>query len=140
MFTGSWADKEYQLDKGWRFAYDRGSHEKSSEIHAASCADGREVVLTGESAGRQIWWFDATAAGANEEGCCFNASKNPNSSDQLLRKIMISSHQAEPTIPIAEVEGVASKAAFRALAFYAQLQCDDGHWAGDYGAVDLCIR
>ena len=139
-FTGSWADKEYHLGKGWRFAYDKGSHEKSAEIHAS--ADGTQAMLTGESAGRQIWWFDPAAAaegehgegeGEGEEGCSFNASRNPNSSDQLLRKILTAAHQTEPTVSIDEVDGVAGKAAFRALAFYAQLQCDDGHWAGDYG-------
>ena len=131
---GAWADKEYRIERGWKFSSDMESHEISCRIHASSYGD--KIVLTGESAGRQIWWFDASVNDKSaEENFSFNPSKNPNSSDQLLRKILKDSHKVEPTTLNQDVHGVAGLAAHKALSFYATLQCDDGHWAGDYGGL-----
>jgi len=72
-----WTDKEYHQGKEWYFAYDKGSHEKSAEIHG-------QAVFTGESVGRQILRRRQRRRDSRERGYSFIVSKNPNSSDQMM--------------------------------------------------------
>lgn len=93
--------------------------------------------LTGESAGRQIWWYDEECKNTTrtEDGCSFNANINPNSSDQLLRRILKENNKAQT---VSDIDGgPAKKAAHKAMSFYETLQCSDGHWAGDYGKTEM---
>lgn len=62
----------------------------------------------------------------------FNAAKNCNSSDQLLRDFMIGRWDGPRPDPDAR-PATAKEAAHKGMAFFQMLQCDDGHWAGDYG-------
>lgn len=118
------------LPVGWRFACDSESHDISIRTHSTAHFPAK---LSGESAGRQIWWYDEKHVNNNrtEEGCSFNANKNPNSSDQLLRRLMKESNKTQMSSSIDG--GPVKKAAHKAMAFYETLQCSDGHWAGDYG-------
>lgn len=131
---GDWprGRKQFPLSsKGeWIFACDGASHEISQKF-------APKFQMTGESAGRQIWTFDE---GSNEspskdhstgEILSFDPSINPNSADKLFRKIMIEKWQGPK--PSKAVPKTAKDAAKKALAFYQMLQCEDGHWAGDYG-------
>eukprot|EP00597_Dinobryon_sp_UTEXLB2267_P004200 CAMPEP_0170065056 /NCGR_PEP_ID=MMETSP0019_2-20121128/5292_1 /TAXON_ID=98059 /ORGANISM="Dinobryon sp., Strain UTEXLB2267" /LENGTH=828 /DNA_ID=CAMNT_0010271841 /DNA_START=1237 /DNA_END=3723 /DNA_ORIENTATION=- len=127
---GKWEDKEYKLPVGWKFACDSESQDVSIKIHSTSSSS---AILTGESAGRQIWWYDEKSVNgkSTEDGCSFNANRNPNSSDQLLRRLLKESNKAQSVSAIDG--GPAKKAAHKAMSFYETLQCSDGHWAGDYG-------
>ena len=105
----------------WAFASD-------TESHAISNKEYPDTELTGSSAGRQIWYkksgSDATPS--------FSADKNPNSADLLLRNQMRGKWAG--AIPNDKsVPSSAREASIKALSFYQMLQCEDGHWAGDYG-------
>ena len=124
---GDWdLDKErVSIGNGWKFACDDESHQVSQK-----CAPQYE--MSGESAGRQIWYYEEGTAGPVEEEESFCAAINPNSGDNLFRNIMINKWQGERpdewTRPV-----TARDASRKALAFYQMIQCEDGHWAGDYG-------
>jgi hypothetical protein len=94
---------------------------------------GTDLKLTGEAAGRQMWF----SRGANyfpPEIYEFNPSKNPNASDLIFRRQRVRSWiESGKDVP-SEAKATTSKEAVRkAVAFYQQIQADDGHWAGDYG-------
>lgn len=101
-------------------------------------ADSR-YQLTGEAAGRQIWHQEAPGvhehAHAHDKTFCFNASENPNSSDQLFRDQMLQKWaRTGKEVPDCDsIPSSARDAAVKGLQFYQMIQCDDGHWAGDYG-------
>ena len=129
---GLWNNKVTRLITGWVFSSDAESHTISEK--------GWKVKqkMTGESAGRQIWYrkegleeFSEGRASAIDDDLTFNASVNPNSSDKVFRNIMLS--QWKGPLPSNETPRTAKEAARKALAFYQMLQCEDGHWAGDYG-------
>ena len=119
--------------------------------------------LTGEPAGRQIWnTSTATKEGENIVQCLwkhvsggneredqiqamaqggrsysgFNPSKNPNSCDMIFRAQMIRNYldrEGTELPSTKERPKTVQEAARKAAHFYSMLQCDDGHWAGDYG-------
>ncbi|KAH8056695.1 oxidosqualene cyclase [Aureococcus anophagefferens] len=81
----------------------------------------------GAAAARVIWRSSArrtTAPGAEP----FDPAANPNASDQLYRRERLRAWRASHPREALTAEPLA-----KALAFYQQLQCDDGHWGGDYG-------
>ena len=65
----------------------------------------------------------------------FNPSKNPNSCDILFRAQQIRKYLSkEGNQPPSTTEAKSVKETLRkAVHFYSMLQCDDGHWAADYG-------
>ena len=87
---GAWRNQTTQLSRKWKFAEDAESY-AISETRS-------DHKLTGESAGRQIWYSDEQEEGedAYENGFDFNASINPNSSDQIFRDIMLSKWYSPP--------------------------------------------
>jgi lanosterol synthase len=136
---GSWPDKVSSLEKGWKFACDDESHKISNKV-------APEHKMTGESAGRQIWYFDKKAAdGGVAEGFggdrTFNPAENPNSSDKPFRTIQLQKwREAGGECPEEDAQpSDAYSAAVKGLQFYQQLQCDDGHWAGDYGGPNFLM-
>ena len=126
---GKWKSKSKpnRFGKGWRFACDKESHKISQKI-------APNYPMTGETAGRQIW-YNSTAENDDKRSGSdhpFDASDNPNSCDQVFRNIMLEKWQgARPDESSAPQ--TAYEAATKGMAFYQMLQCDDGHWAGDYG-------
>lgn len=105
----------------WTFASDTESHEISNEEYP-------DTELSGPSTGRQIWH----QKGGSLVNSSFSADTNPNSGDILLRTQMIAKWDGQ--IPDEKVStSSAREASVKALSFYQMLQCDDGHWAGDYG-------
>ena len=123
---GQWGPKSKKIISGWQFSCDR----ESVQFTEASS----NFALTGESVGRQIWHQDEESRRlpASSTDCDFSAMENPNSSDKLFRAQMIrrwrGSFPDETTRP-----STAREAARKGLQFYQMLQCEDGHWAGDYG-------
>jgi len=131
---GKWPKRSLRLDSGWRFASDAESHDVSQRASS-------RYSMTGESAGRQIWYFEAAKKNSKasakkdneeEEDISFDPSQNSNSGDKVLRNIMLrnwkgprTDEQKRPKTPI--------EAATKGLAYYQMIQCEDGHWAGDYG-------
>jgi len=93
--------------------------------------------MTGPSAGRQIWYKDERSSSSSSSSSgnkkeTFSATQNPNSADKLLRNVMITNWKGP--VPDNKTKPTnAREAATKALSFYQMLQCDDGHWAGDYG-------
>jgi squalene/oxidosqualene cyclase-like protein len=68
----------------------------------------------------------------NNEEVVFNAEKNPNSSDLLLRNYLLSIWNG-PRPDVKSKPKTAKQAAHKAMSFYQMIQTSDGHWAGDYG-------
>jgi len=134
---GKWSDGGWQvfIGAGWRFAGDEESHTISQKA-------APKYKMTGETAGRQIWYKSDDAAagerGTGVEAHAFDASKNPNSGDKLFREQMISRWDGDVPDVYSSPES-AGEAAHKALSFYQMLQCDDGHWAGDYGGPNFLL-
>jgi Squalene-hopene cyclase N-terminal domain len=116
-----WKKRSSSLTSMWTFASDSESHEISNKEYP-------DTELSGPSAGRQIWYHKD----GSQVTPSFSADTNPNSSDILLRAQMIAKWNGK--IPDEKVStSSAREASIKALSFYQMLQCDDGHWAGDYG-------
>jgi hypothetical protein len=74
------------------------------------------------------------ASGGRGQFASFDASKNPNSCDQIFRAQQIRNHLASGgTAPSMDPPKTVHEATRKAAHFYSMLQCEDGHWAGDYG-------
>ena len=128
--TGKWPDKEYRIDGSkWKFSVDK-------ESHGISERQSPKFPLTGESAGRQIWYKDDSSVSpgnaTNKIDVVYCANRNPNSSDLLLRNYLTSiwkgSRPDTKTKPKDAREG-----AYKGMEYFQMLQTEDGHWAGDYG-------
>ena len=142
---GEWPEYRQKVTAGgdWKFACDAESHKISQKA-------APKYRMTGESAGRQIWYQEEKIAGKSkrannksvdeliqdsteaEEEFTFDASKNPNSGDKLFRETMVEKWDGD--FPdIYSVPETAGEAAIKAMEFYQMIQCEDGHWGGDYG-------
>ena len=136
---GTWKEKTTTTKNSdqWTFACDAESHAVTKEQlekaeYEASGIKEESEALTGESAGRQIWYVSQSKAAIGED-VTFDPSVNPNSSDKLFRNQKIREWVKKGgKIPNAKATS-AREASHLALSFYEMLQCDDGHWAGDYG-------
>lgn len=131
---GEWRNRETRLKGNWRFAEDKKSHEITERSSSSYGSEG--ITLTGESAGRQIWYLEEDEEGEGEDQefqqeHVFNPSVNPNASDKIFRDIMLSKWRG--SMPTEETPATARDTAIKGLSFYQMIQCDDGHWAGDYG-------
>lgn len=150
-----WRSKDWTFDASqWSYVGATASH---SSTNAAS--PNRQIRLTGEASGRQTW--ETTTTKTTKTTVSFNPSHNPNTSDRVFREQRIAAWRArqEDTSascsaddddgvddrdhrPSSSSKGDATSsslasrsrhAAERSLRFFQMLQCDDGHWAGDYG-------
>jgi len=131
-----WSKKTHAFKQAgqWKAYVSHASH----KVTEASMKNGQK--LTGEPDGRQIWHHH-TASSKDEKkqgknvSFSFDPSENPNSADLVFRAQMINAWKAKGgKVP----EGSwapkdALDAARKGIAFYQMLQCDDGHFAGDYG-------
>lgn len=124
---GKWPDEDRLSTAEWSFAEAEASHE-------VTLASDERLKLTGEAAGRQIW-HQEEGADAGDRVYRFNPAENPNSSDQPFREIMIEKWLSRgKEVPDTEsTPSSAREAAVKGLQFYQMIQCEDGHWAGDYG-------
>ena len=124
---GKWTQAPVAASSGWKFASAEESHAVSGKMYPG-------VAITGPPAGRQMWYKDddLRPKSPTVSGPQFNAAGNPNSGDKLFRSIMISRWKG-PVPDTKATPKTAREAAKKALSFYQMLQCDDGHWAGDYG-------
>lgn len=104
------------------------------------------VQLTGEAAGRQIWTDTPVSKYATEaideakrflqlNDFQFHPSRNPNSADLLFRCRQTARwiKSGKPLPETVNTPADPMDAARRGVKFYQMLQCEDGHWAGDYG-------
>ncbi len=149
--TPQWEDQTTPAEApGWKCIVADESYLETSGKFGTS--------LTGEAAGRQMWvkkeeddsvvaklW--RTVSGGMDEPLVktmaqggrpsfgFNPSKNPNSCDMLFRAQQIRNYiQRGGTPPdLKTTPKTVQEAAKKAAHFYTMLQCDDGHWAADYG-------
>ena len=93
-------------------------------------------LLTGEIYGRHRWIFITSDKNNNIDNnnnmmnnvFSFNPSINPNGSDQIFRNQKLSKNKN-----IANNNKEQNSHLEKAIHFYSKLQCNDGHWAGDYG-------
>lgn len=128
---GRWENRTSSLPAGWKFFSAKDSHERTEERWSES-----GLKLTGEAAGRQSW--DRTDAGDKpspdyaDEALMFNPAVNPNSGDKVVRAQQLRQWKGERPDET-ETPKDAHAAAKKGFAFYQMLQCDDGHWSGDYG-------
>ncbi|CAM9442144.1 unnamed protein product [Scytosiphon promiscuus] len=128
---GRWENKNTVLPQGWKFFSDKESHDRTELNWADS-----ELKLTGVTAGRQSWDRvgdgDESPPVSAEDDLTFNPSVNPNSGDKILRAQQLRKWKgARPDET--ETPENALAAAKKGFAFFQMLQCDDGHWGGDYG-------
>jgi lanosterol synthase len=156
-----WNDQESSIDhllttngETWRCVVASESHRATLEKFHLTSEDGENgiksgtVGMSGEPFGRQIWIKSnhglvklkkKVMADVQEMACAgrngFNPSKNPNTGDIIFRKQMISNYIAKGgTLPDCQSKArTVKEAARKAVHFYSMLQCEDGHWAGDYG-------
>ena len=80
-----------------------------------------------------MWWYDAKTAGEERADWTdsFDPSINPNSGDRIFRAAQLARHCGGA--PDKPPPTSATDAARKGARFYSMLQCEDGHWAGDYG-------
>lgn len=104
------------------------SHEITTQYYAKQVGD---VKLTGEAAGRQMWYYDAKSSMPTAD-LTFSAVVNPNSADKVFRAQQIARWKGPRPDEGAKPQ-TAKQAAKQAMGYYQMIQCDDGHWAGDYG-------
>jgi len=121
--VGKWKDENVAAPKSWKVAVDKESHELTDSQLPL-------YKLTGESAGRQTWHYDKSKAEDVSE-IKFNGAKNPNSGDKLFRQTMLNRWKGSK--PSTEKPTTAREAAKKGYSFFQMIQCEDGHWAGDYG-------
>ena len=133
-------DETAKLDvRGWHFA----SADEAHDVTHAQHAEALRERLSGPSTGRQIWWNEsdhpAVAPGETERRTprrrylAFDVRANPNSADLPFRIGAQRAAAAKRSRRGAELGEQARDGALRAASYYASLQCEDGHWAGDYG-------
>uniref|UniRef100_A0A7S2U1C0 Terpene cyclase/mutase family member n=1 Tax=Lotharella oceanica TaxID=641309 RepID=A0A7S2U1C0_9EUKA len=125
-----WDKKDFVFEQGWFNAVASESH----ELTLKELPNGEP--LTGEPFGRQTWHFDQkkTTSGGKDT-ITHDCSVNPNTSDKIFRAQRIAQWKARGgKVPEEKwVPKDAKDCARKGIAFYQMLQCDDGHWAGDYG-------
>jgi Squalene-hopene cyclase N-terminal domain len=102
------------------------------EVLVQSCARGGrdEDYMLGKSDGNNNNTADASG------DYVFVPSRNPNSNDQIFRAQQIRKYLSKPgaTAPdLSTRPTTVQEACQKAGHFYSMLQCDDGHWAADYG-------
>lgn len=140
--VGEWKRRNHSITSSvggtWKFACDSESHTVSiaqaTKEQKKRGHEPKELLLTGESAGRQIWYMDKDTK--TEEPIAFDPTVNPNSGDKVFRQIMIdkwTEKTGKKPTNHPDKAPTAKEACHRALSFYEMLQCEDGHWAGDYG-------
>lgn len=110
---------------GWKFAEAEDSHEYTNKANP-------KYPLTGEPAGRQTWHYEEPQGSKEDDSAIFNPDVNPNSGDKLFRNIQLAKWKGK--VPDEkEVPKTAREAASKGISFFQMLQCNDGHFAGDYG-------
>jgi len=124
---GRWLDRGLKLPKGWKYVGAGESHKATEE--AIYKQTGQRVQMGGEASGRQTWVFDPTFQGIDPPA--FEPSSNCNSSDILFRKQQLAAWKGPK--PSKATPTTSSDACRKGIEFYQMLQCDDGHFAGDYG-------
>eukprot|EP01038_Epipyxis_sp_PR26KG_P008554 gene8554-11560_t len=134
---GRWPKKEFRITPGWLFSHAKDSHTITEKNF------NNKHSITGEPAGRQIWYKEPSSELKNTsldeaklvggfDELTFCAAANPNSADKLLRKQLINEWKG-PLPDENSIPKTALDSARKAVSYYQMLQCEDGHWAGDYG-------
>ena len=136
----------HQLERAWVYMGAGGSADlravsRGLAAQARSGTDARsKAPLTGHLVGRQTW--ASLPAGhplqGMQDGLAFDPTANVNAGDKLLRAQRLAAAGRSPALATPGApRGAPSVTPQEALAlgwdFYAALQCEDGHWAGDYG-------
>jgi cycloartenol synthase len=122
---GKWQSTSLPVDQNWRFASDEESHLVTERQNPG-------YRLTGKAVGRQIWWYDEKSKTKKASTMTFDPASNPNSADIPFRTAMQKQWKGH-TPDLKSTPPSAADAAEKGLSFYQILQCEDGHWAGDYG-------
>ena len=145
----------HSIEPGWEYVEATESH-TATEKRFQTITTNNSIRLTGESAGRQTWQFNPNQDNNQDNNnktnktppptFPFDPSNNPNSSDLLYRyqQINRSRPQNQQSYSTATNQNVlpksathtqkkAGQAAHLGTHFYSKLQCNDGHWGGDYG-------
>mmetsp|Transcript_16150 Transcript_16150/g.21370 ORF Transcript_16150/g.21370 Transcript_16150/m.21370 type:complete len:826 (+) Transcript_16150:32-2509(+) len=140
---GKWPEEKSSLDDGWTFLTAKRAHDFTESQYPLF------PKLTGEPAGRQIWYHKdhkdymeekpktgsmqnlLDLIGGEDDARSFSAAKNPNAGDKIFRQQMISNWKGKK--PQKNDPKTAKEACRKGIEFYQMLQTEDGHWAGDYG-------
>ena len=144
-----WCSKDWEFQgEDWTFVGASRSHEMSKRQNC-------KFKLSGESSGRQTWWNDGDKTVSSK--FMFNPAKNPNTSDRVFREQQIKSWKLRhknittttttttATTPTESKGGTqdlrarATRATIKAIEYFQMLQCEDGHWAGDYGGPHFLL-
>lgn len=94
-------------------------------------------VLPRAVPGQQVWAFSPDDE-VDGDNLAFDPAANPNAGDKIFRAARLKAwtkkrpdETKKPTTPL--------EAAHKGFTFYQMLQCDDGHWAGDYGGPHFLL-
>ena len=145
----SWIDQPRNWEDAFSWTCYVGEH--SHRVTEAAHKD-TNVKLTGVEAGRQMWHQQAqddTGLPSTipshirphvHPDLTFNPATNPNTSDKIFRAQQIRRWLREGgNIPTPAAPTTASEAARKGLEYYRMLQCEDGHFAGDYGGPHFLL-
>lgn len=101
-----------------------------------------KAPLTGHLIGRQTWQALPASHPLKgvQDALSFDPSVNVNAGDKLLRAQQLAAaggdaYQANPSEPRGTPSVTPQEALETGWDFYASVQCEDGHWAGDYVSV-----
>jgi cycloartenol synthase len=130
--------KFFNTNKSFFQDVEKNGYWKFAEVDDETVALPEAKLLTGEIYGRHRWVYvphnNNRKTGKNNQTTkkvVFNPSINPNASDLIFRNQKISQQNEK------KVKGVKKSKPLshleKAMQFYQKLQCNDGHWGGDYG-------
>lgn len=97
-------------------------------------AQPKSELLPHEVSGQQVWEFVGSTETDMEP---FRPEANPNSADCIFRRAKLNAWTG-PKPDTAQPADV-NAALHKGFEFYRMLQCDDGHWAGDYGGPHFLL-
>lgn len=89
----------------------------------------------------KLLFGDEVDGPGREDDTYFTPSENPNVSDKVFRNAQLRKWRAAgKKVPTAAwAPKSAYDSARKGVAFYQALQCEDGHWAGDYGGPHFLL-
>lgn len=117
-----------------------GNDDDNGNIKKKSASVDENLVRSLARGGREDDYITTTATTTtghqNEDDFVFVPSRNPNSNDQIFRAQQIRKYLSKPGAVAPDTTRkpkTVHEACRKAAHFYSMLQCDDGHWAADYG-------
>ena len=146
------ARRHHQLEKTWVYTGAAAAPSLEAAARGLGAAESARdaafrAPLTGHLAGRQTWQALPASHPLKrvQDALSYDPSVNVNAGDKLLRAQQLAAasrdpHLANPPAPRGAPSVSPQEALELGWDFYAALQCDDGHFAGDYVRAAVVAR